>query len=69
MLLFKQNGILSETQVMLSQLTTSVGKIFAAFHLFFLLSVKAKVQSTHATTSCIAREDRSFQKDVISLDC
>ena len=35
MLLFKQNGILSETQVTLSQLTTTVGKKFAAFHLFF----------------------------------
>ena len=38
MLLFKQNGILSETQVTLSQLTTTVGKKFAAFHLFFIVS-------------------------------
>ena len=33
--LFKQSGILSETQVMLSQLTTTVRKKFAAFYFFF----------------------------------
>ena len=55
-LLFKQNGILPETQVMLSQLTTTVGKIFAAFHFFFFFIVSKSQGSKHTCYNIVYHE-------------